>query len=77
MLHLGQLLGNYHHIQIKADQRFDVGIHSLAADHAVGNVMFLKQRRELFQQVGFIHCHHLEKGLRLHALIIAYPLCFV
>src|SRR5262249_27220945 len=65
--YLRQLIDSDHQIEVQADQRLDIRIHPLAADHTIADLSLLQQRDQQFKEIGAIQSHGFPKGRGAHA----------
>jgi hypothetical protein len=66
---LRQLFDGDYQVEVKADQRFHVGVDSLSADYAIPDSVILEERDQRFQEVGVVECHGFPKGRCSHGYL--------
>ena len=53
-------------IQVETDERLDIGIYSLAADHAEAHSVLLEQGEYFLQEIGLVQSDGLPEGECFH-----------
>ncbi|MEX2302107.1 MAG: hypothetical protein WD733_14305 [Bryobacterales bacterium] len=66
LLQLGQMASGDYQIQVKADQRLNIGINSLPAHDAKTDLMIPQKGHEMVEKVGFIRHHRFPETQGLH-----------
>src|ERR1700685_2862240 len=66
LANLVDLIDRNRKIQIETDQRLDVGVDRLPADHAEAHSVVLEQREDLLQEIGFVQSDGLPEGECFH-----------